>query len=60
MTSTFKVSIPAKVTAGKQRKAKGKGKILVMAISAQLRSQKVSVDVGTKKKNEVCKYTHVE
>ena len=50
MTLMFKVSIPAKVTAGKQRKAKGKGKILVIAISAQLRSQKVSVDVGTKKK----------
>ena len=59
MTSTFKVSIPAKVTVGKQRKAKGKGKILVIVISAQVRSQKVSVDVGTKK-NEVCKYIRVE
>ena len=59
MTSTFKVSIPAKVTVGKQRKAKGKGKILVIVISAQVRSQKVSVDVGTKK-NGVCKYIRVE
>jgi len=50
MTSTFKVSISAKVTVGKQRKAKGKGKILVIVVSAQVRSQKVSVDVGTKKK----------
>ena len=60
MTSTFKVSIPAKVTVGKQRKAKGKGKILVIVISAQVRSQKVSVDVGTKKMKSVNIYVWSE
>ena len=53
MTSTFKVSVPAKITVGKQRKAKGKGKILVVVSSVQLSSQKFSVDIGTKKMKSV-------